>query len=339
MYALIKLDKYYMRYGLFDNFTKSSKGDLGDYRHASALYLRNNYRLSGKPKFLYHVVLNINFEALNTLGANIANILNKREFNLLVQSVDLPQYTLDVNTLNQYNRKRLNQTKVNFNPIAMTFHDDMAGLTTLLWESYYRYYFQDPNYSNGQFLPYSYSNTTYKNDVLNSNRYGLDKSHPVPFFNSIVVNQLYTNDTNPSFTSFTLVNPMIIDMQHDNMDQSDTGLAKSTIRFAYETVLYDRDYSAPDYPSGFRDPSHYDVTPGPLSNSISSNLDILRNNRKNKPFEDIISELLVDFIFRDSIENLQSPSQPDVLRSVVVDERTNRTQNNIPASNLGGYKF
>lgn len=326
-----------MRYGYYDNFSTSSKGDLGDYRHASALYLRNNYRLAGKPKFLYHVVLNINFEALNTLGSSVSSLLNKREFNLLVQSVDLPQYTVEVNTLNQYNRKKLNQTKINFNPVALTFHDDMAGLTTLLWESYYRYYYQDPNYSNGQFLPYSYTNTTYKNDVLNSNRYGLDKAHPVPFFNSIVVNQLYTNDTNPSFTSFTLVNPMIQDMQHDNMDQNDTGLAKSTIRFAYESVLYDRDYSGTDYPAGFRDPSHYDVTPGPLTSN--GNTRTIRNNKKNKPFEDIISELLVDFIFNDTIENLPYSTQPNVLQNVVVDEQTNKTQNNIPATNLSGYKF
>lgn len=294
------------RNGYYDNFSTSSKGDLGDYRHASATYVRNNFRLSGKPKFLYHVVLNINYQALSSLGPSVTNILNKREFNLLVSSCDLPQYTVDVNTLNQYNRKRLNQTKVNFNPVAMTFHDDMAGLTTLLWEAYYRYYFQDPNYSDGQFLPFAYANTTYKNDELNSNRYGLDKPHPVPFFNSIVVNQLYTNDTNPSFTSFTLVNPLLIDMQHDNVDQTDTGLAKSTMRFAYESVLYDRDFSGVDFPSGFRDPAHYDTTPGPLNVSDSAaNSSISRPENPTNNLWTII-EIIKD-LFEATGENKSEP--------------------------------
>lgn len=266
MYALNISDKYIMRISYYDNLSSFGTGDLKDYRHASALYLRNNFRLAGKPKFLYHVVLNVNFEALQTLGPSVASTLGKREFNLLVENSDLPTYTVEVSTLNQYNRKRLNQTKINFNPVAMRFHDDMAGVTTLLWEAYYRYYYQDPNYRDGFFVKdYVYGQNTYKGSALNSFSYGLDKKHPVPFFTDITINQLYTDAGNPSYTSFTLINPIIQEVQHDQVDQGATDLAKTTMRFSYESVLYDRGYSGIDSPAGFRDPSHYDTTPSSLT--------------------------------------------------------------------------
>lgn len=295
-----------MKNGYYDNLIQSDRGDLSDYRHASALYLRNSYRLTPKPKFLYHVVLNINYQALATLGSAIGNLLNKREFNLLVQSVDLPNYVVDVATLNQYNRKKLNQTKVNFDPIAMTMHDDMAGLTTLLWESYYRYYYQDPNYSKTQPVDLVYGNNTYKGDILNSYRYGLDKTHKEPFFNSIVVNQLYTDNGIPSFTSFTLVNPIIIGMQHDQMDQEANSLAKNTIRFQYETVLYDRNYSEQDLPAGFRDPSHYDTTPGPLT--VSDNAGLKNDNLFVDFWANLAGAAIADFFSGNINETLSPPT-------------------------------
>jgi len=255
-----------MRYSYYDNLSKGEVGDLRDYRHASALYLRNNYRLTGKPKFLYHVVLNVNFQALQSLGSAVASRLNKREFNLLVENADLPTYTVEVSTLNQYNRKKLNQTKINHNPVNLRFHDDMAGLTTLLWESYYRYYYQDPNYANAEFSKeIVYGNNLYKGEPLNNYSYGLDKSHPIPFFSDITINQLYTNNGIPSYTSFTLINPLIVDISHDTVDQGANDLAKTNMRFAYESVLYGRDYSGVDSPPGFRDPAHYDGSPSPLS--------------------------------------------------------------------------
>ena len=46
--------------GFFDNFSASlgnPKGNLGDYAHASALYVRNNLRLTPKIKFLFQKIV------------------------------------------------------------------------------------------------------------------------------------------------------------------------------------------------------------------------------------------------------------------------------------------
>ena len=99
--------------GFFDNFSSAlgnPKGNLGDYAHASALYVRNNLRLTPKQKFLYHVVFDINPIALASLGQSAGQLLNKKEVNLLVRSIDMPGYSIDTDVKNQYNRKKIVQT-------------------------------------------------------------------------------------------------------------------------------------------------------------------------------------------------------------------------------------
>ena len=265
--------------GFFDNFTSAlgnPKGNMGDFAHASALYVRTNLRLTPNFKFLYHVVFDINQTALSSLGNAAGQLLNKKEFNLLVQSTDLPSYTIDTDTKNQYNRKKLIQTSVRYDPISMIFHDDNAGLTTLLWECYFRYYYQDPNYARknaiGQpdtTVPLPYINNPdniYGNDIRNSYRYGLDKTRPsAPFFNSITINQLHGNSGESTFTSYTIINPLITSLRHDNLEQGTSQFTKNEMQIEYESVMYGRGQTTADNPAGFADPSHYDVTPSPLT--------------------------------------------------------------------------
>jgi len=265
--------------GFFDNFTSAlgnPKGNMGDYAHASALYVRNNLRLAPNFKFLYHVVFDINQVALASLGNAAGQLLNKKEFNLLVQTTDLPSYTLNTDTKNQYNRKKVIQTGLRYDPVTMIFHDDNAGLTTLLWECYFRYYYQDPNYARknaiGQpdtTVPLQYINNPdniYGSDIRNNYRYGLDKTRPTaPFFNSITINQLHGNSGESTFTSYTIINPLITSLRHDTLEQNSSNFTKNEMQLEYESVMYGRGLTTEDNPAGFADPSHYDVTPSPLS--------------------------------------------------------------------------
>lgn len=267
--------------GFFDN--NSRAGTLADYAHADALYVRNNMRLSPKTKFLYHVVIDVNQQALASLGKTVQNLLNKREFNLLVETVDLPRFNVEIDEKNQYNRKKLVQTKIRYEPVTLIFHDDMAGLTTLLWEAYFRYYYQDPNYakknSRGQpdtTVPRAYDNTMYKGEEANKYKYGLDnnKTNSVPFFNSISVYQLYSNNSRPEHTAFTLINPLIANMSHDTMSQGENAFTKNTMRINYEAVVYGRGRTSVDEPAGFADPAHYDLSVGTFTNGKNNLSDL-----------------------------------------------------------------
>ena len=258
----------------FDNFSNfdTNKGIMGDFTHAANLYRRNNFRLSPKVKFLYHVVIDVNPIALQSLGNNVSNLLNKREFNILASAADLPTYSINTETMNQYNRKKVVQTRINYNPVNIEFHDDAAGLTTLLWEAYYRYYYEDGNYADQGTRPRAYQTGLYDSEPQNTYRHGFNRAGKTyPFFNSITIHQLHHQNTDSHFTSFTLVNPLIGEWQHDRVDQSDgSGVMKNTMRVDYETVLYDRGYTGLDEPAGFADNAHYDRSPSPYSSTGST---------------------------------------------------------------------
>lgn len=63
----------------------------------------------------------------------------------LVKTVEMPSMKIDTAPLNQYNRKRLSQSKIAYEPIKVVFHDVADGKTLKFWDMYYRYYFADGN--------------------------------------------------------------------------------------------------------------------------------------------------------------------------------------------------
>jgi len=296
----------------YDNFSSldANKGIVGDFAHAAALYRRNNFRLAPKNSFLYHIVIDVNTTALSTLGSSVYNLLNKREFNLLASSADLPSYSIATETLNQYNRKKVIQTMINYNEVGIEFHDDNAGLTTLLWEAYYRYHYQDGNYTDQSSRPRSYATKLYDTDIANTYRHGFNRRRTtdIPFFNSITIHQLHPQNKESTFTSFTLVNPLITEWSHDRVDQSNgSGVMKNNMRVAYETVLYDREITSSENIQSFGDIQHYDTVPSPY-NSVSTS-SIAKNSDDNTFWEAIFGDLLSNIVDLTGFNSQQRQNQ------------------------------
>ncbi len=61
---------------------------------------------------------------------------------LVPQSVQLPQTTVDNTLMNQYNRKRIVQTGIQFSPVTITFYDTRDNPITLLLMQYLNYYWR-----------------------------------------------------------------------------------------------------------------------------------------------------------------------------------------------------
>jgi len=61
----------------------------------------------------------------------------------LVKTIEMPSMKIETQMLNQYNRKRVSQTKIIFEPVKVVFHDVCDGKTLKFWEMYYTYYFRD----------------------------------------------------------------------------------------------------------------------------------------------------------------------------------------------------
>jgi hypothetical protein len=254
----------------FDNLT------VKDYAHASRLYVSGNMRLAPKFKHLYHVVFNVNSQA--KLQSPLLSGVDASEVNILAKSVELPRYNLQTASLNQYNRKKIVQTGVQYVPINLEFHDDNAGLTSLFWEAYFRYYYTDSSYTSRDAAGAPNSTTeayqkvanglnrSYGNSETQNFRYGLDSPNKSQnFLNSIQVYQLHPQNGKSTFTSFTLINPYIESLVHDTMQQEGSEFSVNRMSINYESVQYGRGQSGTDSaPQGFGTPQHYDTFPSPL---------------------------------------------------------------------------
>ena len=246
--------------GFLDNFFSGAtnpKGTLGDFQHAQRLYIDNAMRLAPKTKFLSFINFNLTDAALKNFP--LIDNRHKTEINMLVKRFDLPQYTASVDTKNQYNRKKNIQTRVDYQPITLAMHDDNLGITTMLMEAYYRYYFKDSNISD---ITATYDpRSTYKQENGRTFRFGLDNDKMVPFFRNIKLYQFSRHE----YTEYVLVNPIVSQWGHDTMDQSaGSETAENKMVLQYEAVLYDRGAVGEDSPSTFAT-IHYDKTPSPLS--------------------------------------------------------------------------
>lgn len=118
-------------------------------RHATYNYGQGNTSLFyNHPRFPFEYYVNINLNYADSNTEFISKFLDgneKDQISTLVKSIDMPAMKIDTAALNQYNRKRLSQTSVKFDPIRMVCHDVVDGKTLRFWDMYYRYYFMDGN--------------------------------------------------------------------------------------------------------------------------------------------------------------------------------------------------
>jgi hypothetical protein len=271
---------------------------LKDYTHASKTFREAGYDLAPRNKFLFYVYFN-----LNTNIPAVANLISGGKssvIGLMVKTAQLPSYQIDVGTMNQYNRKRLIQTKINYNPCQITFNDDHSDLIRNMWYNYYQYYYSDPTYAyNGVpaqsgtlgqidslFSGFTYStNDTYtparvvqhwglsgqgySNPSLQSLSSSLltgPASSVEPFFRDITIYGM----AQKSYAQYTMINPLITDWTHDTYDYSQgNGIVTHTMSIKYENVKYYSGAIGGDTPSdtvpGFADPAHYDVQKSPIA--------------------------------------------------------------------------
>jgi len=263
--------------------------NVRDYTHASKVFRSNGYENSPRTKFLFHVYFNLNTTQIPQLG-NIFSTPDTSTIGLLVKTIDLPKYKLDVDILNQYNRKRLVQKKINYEPINLKFHDDSGDLIRTMWYNYYSYYYKDPNQSyrgqsatNGSIGPSQTLTTGFDyngRDIYSNNRLVNDWGYigesyydgtnaqggKPPFFKDISIYGFNQH----KFVEYVLINPLISQWDHDTYDYSqDNGVMENSVTLQYETVKYYTGAIGGDRPDtnvqGFGSPSYYDQQKSPLS--------------------------------------------------------------------------
>ena len=260
---------------------------LRDYTHASKTFRTNSYQYAPKLKFLFHVVFETNTEAYPNGGAG-------QNFGLAVKTIKLPEFSVDTQVMNQYNRKRIVQSKLKYEPINISFHDDNGNMVRNMWQAYYNYYYKDGRQSEVMFagtkgskqptvlnpgggqssatLTNYNAKTTYAPDISGNADWGyVGESNTgsdvkVPFFKQITIFGLNQHQ----WSAYTLINPIITRFSHDTYSYADGGgTMENQMTIDYETVVYDSgalDGNKPDnILTGFGDKATYDRTVSPIA--------------------------------------------------------------------------
>ena len=246
-----------------NNFLKGFQDGLPgmkDYQHASRLYLDDNFKLMPKQKFLFHVVFNTD----ETLFVDGFNANERYQLNMLVKQCDLPKYNMSYEEKTQYNKKMYNATRIAYEPVNITFHDDHADTVNAFWKKYYEYNIADSIGMNSD-LTINNTKDDYYNfgDARQTTKFGMDtpRRRQKPYLKGIEIFVLHKK----RFTSMTLVNPVIGSFSHDNLDQADgAGVMNNTMQILYETVIYKSGIVNKNNVPGFAT-INYDNSPSPLT--------------------------------------------------------------------------
>jgi hypothetical protein len=265
---------------------------LKDYEHASKTFTTAGFGNAPKYKFLFHVFFSINTSQLPKVQNSLIYTSGEQSvIGLLVKNIELPKYRIDTETLNQYNRKRVVQKKIEYQPIRIVFHDDNDGLISSLWYNYYAYHYKDPNQKYHS-IPVDNGSAGFQQTQTTGFDYN---SRDLYAANRLVndwgfIGESYNDATNSEggkpaffrdisiygfnqhkFIEYSLINPLISEWNHDTYDYSQgDGVMENTVTVAYETVKY---YSGAigDVANGstsvrgFGDISNYDQIESPLS--------------------------------------------------------------------------
>lgn len=240
---------------------------LRDSRHAANAFGLNKSDLSnGTPrhKFEFFVKINFNSQLADYVRAFFVDPAEQAILHTMIKSITMPSMQIETATLNQYNKKRISQTKINYNPISITFHDSVEGRTLRLWEMYYEYYFRDglapEKLLVGQSKPTSFLDAfvgaftgengakaervseelgpddTIKDRFNDNFGYNLARvGNSKYLISSIEIYQVHGG----KWSRTDIIRPRVSGFTHDTLDYEDgSGLVEMKLDFDYEGVIY-----------------------------------------------------------------------------------------------------
>ena len=151
-----------------------------------------------------------------------------------VSSVTSPSFSFDTQILNQYNQKRVVQTRINYDPVTISFYDTFDNDFYRFMRGYIEHYYNtgdgiedqstyDPGYTS---IPINgfLTNQGFTPPQSNGERH---------YIKQIEINQRGYQDQD---RVFTLHRPLIVSMTGDTLDYSDSNPSLYTVAFQPELV-------------------------------------------------------------------------------------------------------
>lgn len=159
----------------------------------------------------------------------------------LAKSVERPTVQPTVEEINQYNKKRLVQTGLKYNPISCTLYDTADGLVQRMWVDYSSYYFGD----------YRQTTQSFRDDMLDESMIGDREGYGVQirsvtssepsginsqyYFEGLEVYHVWGGE----FTSYRLLNPKIASYTPDELDYEQNAASMITLSLHYEGIHHE----------------------------------------------------------------------------------------------------
>jgi len=319
----------------------NQNGYVRDFRHAARIFRSNDFSRTPKSKFSFYVRIITNPLAENSRG-KVKDPLDKNELNYLVKNVELPKFEIEVNDLNQYNRKVIIQKQIKFNPITIKFHDDNIGALRKFWQSYYSFYYNDGVYTDAKYkVDDKYLSRSTENS---SNKWGYDTGVKAHYLDKIEIYSMYHTDKTQIIT---LENPIISAFTHDTHDYSEgQGLMESSMTFHYTGVIYGNEpvNAKQDIPGfGLVSDATYDTDPSPLTfgNDPNTNVDPKTGQKYiGTATNDIYKSSLTDYVYSPLTQQQafnQNPAKANIISNSQIKSMGNSV--NLNQNNISGTVF
>jgi len=153
-----------------------------------------------------------------------------------ISSIDMPSYSSNTTTVNQFNKKKLVQTGITYDPITLTAYDtrdgDQTGSIEQFLREYFTYYYAGTFNADAERFT---QNHDLLNFTLDNSGAGYKLQQKKYFINSITVTRKHLDGESPG-NQIIYYNPIISAVQGDTLDYSDSGPVQYRITFSYEAI-------------------------------------------------------------------------------------------------------
>lgn len=195
-----------------------------------------------RMKFMFYVEFTPSSDAAAMLaGANINGYQGNRSISFKVRQIDKPKINLATVELNQYNKKSIAYSKVEYAEASMRLYDSVDDSVLAMWVDYFTYYFGDSRLKVNR----AYTQSPVDPQFVDASGWGLRPlTNNTRFFDKITVYGFYAN----TYTAFSYINPKITSIDWQNRDYSGNDPEEVGVQFKYEAVEY-QEFGKPFEPS------------------------------------------------------------------------------------------
>lgn len=194
----------------------------------------SNHMLRPKPRPLFYV----NFQTITQFDNKFAKDLKQASYS--VKMVDRPSHTFELTTANEYNRKRVINGKMKYEPLQIIFYDTVDSSIMKILQMYKRFHYLDSSRFTNQEWDLTSMDTPMMEYNENPPGFGyhnyLDGKYDRNnyFFKQIDIFEFFDN----KLTVYNIIHPRIMSITMDPRDLEQQTPSEIIVRFEYEGVTH-----------------------------------------------------------------------------------------------------